>query len=94
MEDVLTNGFTAEEVEAAVAGYLQSRTVSRSNDGPLASALSQHLYFGRTMEWDKEFEARVAALTVQQINEAMQRHIDLDKISIAMAGDFKKTPVP
>ncbi len=94
IEKVLESGFTAEEVEAAVAGYLQSRNVSRSNDGPLASMLSQHLYFGRNMEWDKQLEAQIAALTPQQINEAMRRHIDLAKISIVMAGDFKQTPVP
>jgi zinc protease len=92
--EVLDSGFTAEEVEAAKAGWLQAQTVSRSNDGPLASTLSQHLYFGRTMEWDKRLEAQVAALTPQGILEAMRRYIDPDKISIVMAGDFKQAPVP
>jgi len=91
---VLESGFTAEEVEAAVAGWLQSQMVGRSNDGPLAGTLSQHLYFGRTMEWDKQLEAQIAALTPERILEAMRRHIDPYKISIAVAGDFKQTPVP
>ena len=94
IDKVLESGFTPEEVEAAVAGYLQAQNVSRSNDRSLASVLSQHLYFGRTMEWDEQLEARIAALTSQQILEAMRRHIDPDKISIIMAGDFKQAPVP
>jgi zinc protease len=94
IDKVLESGFTPEEVEAAIAGYLQAQNVRRSNDGPLASTLSQHLYFGRTMEWDKELEAKIAALTPQQILEAMRRHIDPDKISIVMAGDFEQAPIP
>ncbi|UCG88197.1 MAG: insulinase family protein, partial [Gemmatimonadota bacterium] len=94
IDKVLESGFSGEEVDAAIAGWLQSRTVSRSNDGPLANTLSQHLYFGRTLEWDKQFEAQIAALTPERILEAMRRHIDPAKISIVMAGDFKQTPVP
>jgi zinc protease len=94
IDKVLESGFTAEEVDAAIAGWLQSQTVGRSNDAPLANTLSQHLYFGRTMEWDKQLEAQIAALTPQRILEAMRRHIDPDKITIVMAGDFKQAPVP
>jgi predicted Zn-dependent peptidase len=33
----------------------------------------------------------VAALTSQQIQEAMRRHLDLTQLSVVKAGDFQKT---
>jgi zinc protease len=35
-------------------------------------------------------EKKIAALTPEQINGAMRRHIDLAKLSIFKAGDFAK----
>ncbi len=88
------DGFTAEEVEAAKTGYLESRGVARAQDGSLAGMLSQALYFGRTLEWNAALEEKIAQLTPQQILQAMRRHIDPDRISVVVAGDFAKTLVP
>jgi zinc protease len=90
LERMLKEGFTAEEVEAAKKGYLQSRQVGRAQDRELASRLSAMTYYGRTLAWDIEMEKKIAALTPEQINGAMRRHIDLAKISIFKAGDFAK----
>jgi zinc protease len=90
IERMLKEGFTAEEVEAAKKGYLQSRQVGRAQDRELASRLSAMTYYGRTLAWDTELEKKIAALTPEQINGAMRRHIDLSKISIFKAGDFAK----
>lgn len=89
----LEDGFTDEEVAAAKAGYLDSRGVSRAQDASLASMLSQHLYFNRTMDWDATVENRIADLTPSIIAQAMRRHIDVDKITVVVAGDFSQ-PVP
>jgi zinc protease len=86
----LKEGFTAEEVAAAKAGYLQSRQVSRAQDAELAQKLSSYRFLNRTLAWDTEFEKKVSALTPEQINEAMRRHIDPSKIVIFKAGDFAK----
>ena len=84
----IDGGFTAEEVKDAKAGWLQSRDVSRSNDGELVRSEATHLYYGRTYKWDADFEKKVADLTVEQINAAFKRHIDLAKMSVVKAGDF------
>jgi zinc protease len=94
IDRVLDAGYTADEVEAAKAGYLDSRGVSRSGDATLADTLSQGLYFNRTMQWQKEFEEKIATLTPEQILEAFRRYIDPDKITVVMAGDFAKGVVP
>jgi zinc protease len=89
LEKVLTEGFTAEEVEAAKSGWLQSQEVSRAQDRSLASALAGDLFYDRTMAFDADLEANVAALTPEQIVEAMRRNIDPDKMIFIMAGDFE-----
>ncbi|HYU99480.1 MAG TPA: insulinase family protein, partial [Pyrinomonadaceae bacterium] len=89
---MLKDGFTAEEVEAAKSGYLQSRQVSRAQDNELASRLNNYLFIGRTLAFDAELDAKLQALTPEQIIAAMRRHIDPAKITIIKAGDFGKKP--
>ena len=83
---------TAEEVEAAKSGYLQSLQVSRAQDNELAGRLNNYLFIGRTLAWDADLEAKLKALTPEQINAAMRRHIDPSRLTIIKAGDFAKNP--
>lgn len=85
----INEGFTAEETEVAKQGWLQAQQVSRSQDRSLGSALGNNMLYDRTMAWAADLEARVAALTAQEISEAMARHLDLSKMSIVKAGDFE-----
>lgn len=85
----LKDGFTAEELETAKAGYFQQQQLGRAQDASLAGRLGQYLYYNRTLSWDADFEKRIAALTPAQVTEAMRRHIDPAKINIIKAGDFK-----
>ncbi len=87
---MLKDGFTAEEVEAAKSGYLQSRQVSRAQDNELASRLNNYLFLGRTLQFDSDLDAKLRALTPEQIVAAMRRHIDPTKMTIIKAGDFAK----
>jgi zinc protease len=90
IERMLKDGFTAEEVAAAKTGYLQSRQVSRAQDNELAGRLNTYLFLDRTLKWDADVEGKIKALTPEQINAAMRRHMNPAKISIIKAGDFKK----
>jgi len=94
IQKVLTEGYTEEEVAAAKTGYLQSRQVSRAQDSELASLLSRYLFVRRTLSFDAAMEERIANLTSAEILAAMQRYIDLAKISIIKAGDFAKHQPP
>ena len=84
----LTEGFTAQEVEAGKKGFLQARQLGRSNDATVAGRLVSYLVLGRTFQWDEDLERRVAALTPQAVVEALRRHIDPARLSIVKAGDF------
>jgi len=39
-------------------------------------------------------EAKVAALTVEEVNAAVKKYIDLGALSIFKAGDMKKAGLP
>jgi zinc protease len=88
---MLKDGFTPEEVEAAKSGYLQGRQVSRAQDNELAGRLNNYLFLGRTLQFDADLEAKIRALTPEQINAAMRKYIDPAKITIIKSGDFAKT---
>jgi len=45
-------------------------------------------YVGRTMAYTAEVENKVAALTPEQVNAAMRKHLDPQALVIVTAGDF------
>jgi zinc protease len=85
---ILSDGFTDGELEEARTGWLQSREVSRGRDATLARTLRDQAYLGRTMEWDENVEAAVAATTNDKIASAFRKHISVEGMSIVRAGDF------
>jgi zinc protease len=86
------DGFTAEELNAARSGWLQSRQVGRAQDGELTRTLATDLFIKRTLAWDAALEQKVAALTPAQVNAAVRKWLPLDKLSMIKAGDFTKQP--
>ena len=88
---VLRDGFTQEEFDAARTGWLQGRTVGRSQDGQLASRLTTDLYLERTFKRDTDLENKVQALTAAQVNAALRKYVSVDKVSIFKAGDFARS---
>ncbi|MBL8205636.1 MAG: insulinase family protein [Blastocatellia bacterium] len=91
MAKALKDGFTADEIEKAKSGWLQSRQVSRAQDKELAGTLNNLLFLNRTMAWAADFDKKVMALTGEQIVAAMRKHLDPNKTSIFKAGDFAKS---
>lgn len=92
LDRVRNDGFTAQEVEAAKPGYLQQRLQSRANDNELVSILVARRFAGRTLTYDDELERRIQALTPEQINATVRKHIDPSQIVLVRAGDFAKNP--
>ena len=85
---VLRDGFTDEELLTAKQGWLEGRQLGRAQDSSLASALSQGLYFDRTLIFDAELEDRVRSMTLEEVNRAVRARLDPSKMTIVKAGDF------
>ena len=89
LERALREGFAGEEVAAAKRGLLESRRLARTQDGALVARLALYLHLNRTFAWDIDFERRIAELEPAQLREALARHVDLARLAVTMAGDFK-----
>lgn len=88
MEKLVNEGFDEEELDAGRRGYLQQLNVRRSDDGALNSILNGNLFLGRDIFHQAEYEARIAELTVEEVNQAVRRHFDPGQVSYSIAGDF------
>jgi zinc protease len=88
VQHALREGFSEAEVAEAKKGYLALRRLGRTQDGTLVAKLADNLYLGRSLAWDADFDARIAAVTPRQIQEALRKHLALHKLSIVKAGDF------
>jgi zinc protease len=85
----VANGFTENEVAAAKKSLRDQRTVGRSQDAGLLGLIAVREEFDRTLAWDEQMDAKLDALTVDQVNRAFQRHVSLEQLSIVKAGDFQ-----
>jgi len=85
----LASGFTTEEVAAAKKALRDQRMVGRSQDGGLLGLIATREEFERTLAWDEQMDAKIDALTADQVNATFRRHVALDQLSIVKAGDFK-----
>ena len=90
----LRDGFTADEVARAKSGLLQERLQNRTQDGIVASGWTNNLYLGRTYVWSQQFESRLRALTVEQVNTAFRKVINPARLTVVLAGDQSKTKAP
>lgn len=92
VEKMTKDGVTAEEVKAAKSAMLQEKQVERSQDGMLANRLAQYLTKkeGRTFAYDADLIKKIDALTPQQVNAALKKYLNYDKLVMVQAGDFEK----
>ena len=87
------DGFPADEVAAAKKSFLEGQVVARSQDQALARLLANRERFDRTLKFDESLEARISALTPEEVSAAFGRHVDPAGLVIVKAGDFRKAGV-
>jgi zinc protease len=87
------DGFTAAELAAAKKALRDERIGGRSSDAGLLNLISAREQYGRTLAWDDDLDAKLQALTVDQVNAAFRRHMNPAQVSIVKGGDFKRAGV-
>ena len=89
----LKEGFTAGELAAAKSAIRDDRIGARSSDDGLLSLIAAREQWNRTLAWDAELDARLQALTLDEVNAAFRRHVDPARLSIVKGGDFARAKV-
>ncbi len=89
----LKDGFTAVELASAKKSLHDERVGGRSSDGGVLNLISAREQYVRTLAWDEQLDTKLAALTLDQINAAFRRYVNIAGISIVKGGDFKAAKV-
>jgi len=94
LQKTLADGFTQKELDAAKSAIHDARVLGRSGDAAIESLIMTRAEVDRTLDWDVQLDAKLASLTLVQVNAAFRKHItNTISVSIVQAGDFKKAGV-
>ncbi len=85
----LKDGFDAKELSEAKQSLLNFRRLSRAQDPNLAGALASNLYLNRTFAITQKVDEQIAALTLEQVNAALRKHLKPEQFVYGFGGDFK-----
>ena len=86
------DGFTQKELDEARVGLLNLRSLSRAQDGNVASQLASDQRLGRTFAFAQRIDREIETLSLAQVNAAWRKHIDPSRVVLAWGGDFKAAP--
>ena len=86
---LIKDGVTAEELAAAKQSYVQGFSLQFNNDGRLASLIADMMEQGDTVLFYDDLFNRVKAVTQEEINGAIKRHLIPGKLIVVTAGDLK-----
>ncbi|MFD0739844.1 M16 family metallopeptidase [Lysobacter koreensis] len=87
---LVSDGISADELRDAVSGLLTQRQQARAADSTVAGLLARNLFMDRTMAFSAGIDAKLQALTVDEVNAAIRKHFKPDALSVYVAGDFAK----
>lgn len=90
LDDVLTNGFTDDEVKEGVSALLNYRKLARTRDGVLASTWLHYINTDRSFAWSQQIDDQLKGLTAKDVNAAIRAALDPDKLSTAIAADTEQ----
>ena len=82
------DGITPAELVEAKQALIAARVTSRTSDATVAAGWVYKLDQGRTWAWSADHDAKVAALTVDQVNAAIRKWIVPATINWSVAGTF------
>ncbi|MFM2398358.1 MAG: hypothetical protein RL341_515 [Pseudomonadota bacterium] len=86
---LLKDGFTQEELAEGRQGLVNFRRLSRAQDPALAGGLASNLKLNRTYALSQKVDDQLAALTLEQVNAAMRKHLKPEQFVFGFGGDFK-----
>lgn len=86
----IEKGFTEEEWKSSLASWLQQRKIYLDNNSYLMRMLNNYMFDGKDLSFYTEMENKAKQLTLTQINEALKKYVDVNKMVLIYAGDFRK----
>jgi zinc protease len=88
------DGVTAEEVEREKSNYVGTFRVSLATTGGMAASLLASIQRGYGVTWPDELPRRIAALTPDEVNAALRKHLDPSRLVLIKAGSIAPPAAP
>jgi zinc protease len=80
-------GVTAAELERVKSNLIGTFKVGLATTDGLSNALLNAIHRGYDVTWLDEYPKRIAALSLQEVNGAIKKHLHPDKMTLIKAGD-------
>jgi zinc protease len=87
---ILKEGVSVAELNEGKAAFIKQMVLERSNDSTLATQLANGLFLNRKFNYYADLEKKIADLKPDEVQKAIKRVIDMDRLIIIQAGDLKK----
>jgi zinc protease len=87
LEAWYSEGITAPELERVKTNLIGTFKVGLATTDGLANALLNAVHRGYDVTWLDDYPKRVAALSLQEVNGAIKKHLHPDKMALIKAGD-------
>jgi zinc protease len=89
---LVSNGITAAELTGAKQGIWSGFERNLSSDPAILGMLNEGLYLERKMDYWEKYYATMKALTLDQVNTAIRKHLKPGGLMKITAGDKKQMP--
>ncbi len=86
------DGITPEEVETQKSFFAGNFQVRLGTNAGVATQLTYAEKFGFGPKYLDEYPARFRAVTREQVNEAIRKHLHPDRMHLVVAGDLREVP--
>ncbi len=94
LNQVLTQGLTADEVAEGKKALLQSRQLSRAQDGSLAAQLDKLMFDQRDATFLAQQDKALQEANVSMVNQALQLNLDPGRLVKVFVGAFNEPATP
>ena len=85
---LVKDGISETELIDAKQAIAQRNSLMRAQDAALTGSLRSQLFWNRSMAFDAAIDAKIAALTVDEVNSAIRKTIKPENFTHVYAGDF------
>ncbi|HEX5446817.1 MAG TPA: pitrilysin family protein, partial [Pirellulales bacterium] len=90
LERLIADGITDKELQDAAKGFIDLQEVARTSDATLARVLADDAHIDRTMDYYATLESKIQSLSTDEVHSAIKAALDPERMTIVIAGDFKK----
>ncbi len=86
LEEFMTNGPTAEELEAAKKNIIGSFALNLDSNSKIIESIAMIGFYQLPLDYLDTYTTKVDAITIEQIKDAFKRHVQSDKMVTIMVG--------